>query len=214
MVFAKTFTVRVGITRHFLTRRNFGNNVNIRVFGDRNGNGVKDKEESYLENMILDMSGTVLSTNAKGFATAGNVPDKNQTITLLEGKGWYLPSPVIVKGRYSKSSPAVLPLVRSGFLKGQIKILGSKYDKTSFDKEGIRLVVKDTLGNEYKTYSDPFGSFSISLPVGSYSVDVEPIQNNFKSTGRKIEVVIEENKTKTIELEILDVKRIIDIKRF
>lgn len=207
------YSTRVGITKEFRTRKTIGGLVKLRAFGDRNANGYKDEREAYLRGMTLDMNGNVAYTNDKGMVTYKHVPRGEQTIRLLNGKGWYMQGPMI-SDEAERKQIIDIPLVRSGILKGKVKVMKNKYDTKPFNPEGIKVIIRDTLNNEYKTYLDAFGTFSISLPVNSYTVDVEQVLEQFKVTNPGQKADIKENENTELEFELIDNNRTIDIKKF
>src|SRR5690606_20212453 len=103
---------------------------------------------------------------------------------------------------------------KSGYLRGAVKVVQKKYDIALSDKEGIKVIMTDSLGREFRTFTDAAGNFSTSLPEGKYKVEVVPILDRFKPVDAIKDVEVTESKTTEVELELLDVKREVDVKRF
>lgn len=235
---AHDFNFGAGIKKTFnipLNRRKF-HDVEIVVYKDQNGNGQMDSGEESVENMLIRIKGEASADTAGGdqpyepvnyellTGRTGvkfeNLPSGNysiQVLPLVETGGWFHEK----QGTYvidAKKKIAV-PLVKAARVSGSIALEMDKYSRFegSIDLSRIRITATSAAGNTYSVLTGKDGEFSMFLPVGEYSIDVNKsaLGSSFEFVKSSVKIILNNpNDNYSITFYVRERKRIMNIKEF
>jgi len=234
------FNFGAGIKKTFeipLNRKKF-HEVEITVFKDQNGNGMIDKNEGVVENIVVTIRSIQtlqedsldaepekairyeLITGREGTVKFENLPTGTYTIhlfPLVETDGWFDGKEMtyIID---SKKKIAV-PLMKAAKVTGTIALEMDKYSRFegTVDLSRIRITATSAAGNTYTTLTGKNGEFSMFLPIGDYTINV-----NQSALGGSFEFVKSEAKitlnnpdaSYSISFYVREKKRKMNIKEF
>lgn len=210
----------IGVRKEFSLPMPFKNvkhtDVEFVAFFDVNGNGLKDKNERTMENVVIRLGDEEVITNKEGRAQLRNTAVVKQYIAAFpieETPGWFpnIDDTVFI----FKKQNINIPFVRGVRIRGKIAIDRESVNADSdepFDLSRIRVVAN---GNKsYNTLTDFKGNFEMYLPYGKYTISVDEsvlgskfklarnnyeIESNKESDGMVISFLIIEKKRKIIK---------------
>ncbi len=186
------------------------------AFFDINGNGIKDKSEKSIENIVIRIGDEEVISNAEGDAKINNMHGglhRISAFSLDRFNGWFanIEDTVMVM----KSGQYFVPFVRGVRIKGKINIDRDAINADAddpFDLGRIRVVAS---GNKvYSVLTDFNGSFELYVPYGKYTITMDEgilgsryklARNNYEveatreSDGMIISFLIMEKRRKVIK---------------
>ncbi len=235
------FNFGAGIKKTFnipLNRRKF-HDVEITVFKDQNGNGAIDAGEETAENVLInvksdiqaapDTTGTEESSKAVNYellsSRAGkvkfeNLPTGNYNINLMplvEMGGWFHEKQItcIIDGKKKID----IPLIKAARVAGNIALEMDKYSRYegTIDLSRIRITATGAGGNTYSVLTGKDGQFSMFLPIGEYSVEVNQsaLGGAFEFVKNSVKINLNNpNASYNVTFYVREKKRTMNIKEF
>lgn len=190
------------------------------AFIDNNGNHKKDIEESYLENIVINMGENEVITNSVGEASINNIQKDSlynlSVISVDYVNGFF---PYYFKDYLTqKDSTINIPFVKGVKVYGEIYIdrdkTNEKFD-TRFDLGNLRVSAFN--GVDVYTLTDSKGKFSLYVPYGEYviSIDEDMLGNKFKCLENNFELTLDESTSSIfISFYLIEKRKKITIKKF
>lgn len=201
-------------------------NLDLYFFKDLNGNGLRDKDEPGIDNVLVsidkdyELSDSLLGTDRKGefFAmdflsdlygkvTYKNIPEGYYTITfspVSNNVGNYVSESSQIKAYLNKSEVIEIPFLEKNKIFGQILMHRSKLSNLgTIDISNIKVTATDASGKIYSTLTDKNGKFVIYVPnVEKYTVSLNNIfREHFELEQNTFEVQL--NGYKQFELSFI-----------
>jgi|GEM_PF-3974727 len=203
---------QVNIIKRFGRSASPQKRLHLTLFGDNNGNGVRDAGEKRLPGIIVETGGATAISNSQGDISFKNIPEGNIMLQVLPGTLWSHNQPIEVSLKLN--TRLAIPLVKSGKITGSVVPAYDKYQEKHFNLEGIRVQVSDELGQVYSTLTDPDGHFVFSLPQGTYTVFINDSGQAFRIGNPKQEVKVQQHQQTEIKFSLSDHSRKVDVKKF
>ncbi|MEI6507088.1 MAG: hypothetical protein WCO54_01305 [Bacteroidota bacterium] len=157
----------------FVKKKN--HDVAFKAFYDLNGNGIKDKNEQPIENIVIGLGGTEVISNDEGEASMLNYPGGVWPLmarSLEISESWFANIPDSVN--VLKDRVVFIPFVRGVKIKGKVGIdrESIRVDASSpFDLSRIKI---NANGNKtFSTLTDFQGNFEFYLPYGNYIINMD-----------------------------------------
>ncbi len=149
---------------------------NFVAFLDLNGNGIKEKEESTLENVVIKVGKKEILTNLEGEATMRNLLKDQydfEVFSLENLNGWFpnVESTVTIEN----DETIYVPFVRGVKVYGDV-VLDRQKIAVSDDKptDLSRIKISATKGDKiYSSLTNKQGRFEFYLPFGDYIVTMD-----------------------------------------
>ncbi len=161
------------------------------AFYDINGNGKRDANETYLENVVILINGWEVITNEKGEAMMENIPNGKYGISsfsVVDLKGWFpnISDTIII----NKTSDVAIPFVRGVKITGKVFIQRDPNSPTAdFKLDVSRIKISIANHKSYTTLTDKNGYYELYVPAGNYVLSMDEsilgsrlqlMQNNFE----------------------------------
>ncbi|HNQ13565.1 MAG TPA: hypothetical protein PKM16_10195 [Bacteroidia bacterium] len=152
--------------------------VRYRSFLDQNGNGVQDKNEVGVDNVVIRLNEHEVISNQNGTASYINLPigkyaSSARPIEQLDAWFPIMPDSVFISDSISELN---IPLVKGIKLEGAIVIdrekMGAGAD-VALDLSRILVTLRDSSTKVYQTLTQLDGSFSIYVPHGTYTISLD-----------------------------------------
>lgn len=190
--------------------------LEVFVFYDNNNNDEYDTVDSPAKNRMVQVNGVNFITDEDGKVNYKKAPYGDYTIKV-QGNEWYNANPYATID--SKKNRVIIPLQRTGTLKGKIDIKErSITDEEIYGTLGnIRILLTDSNGKEWVTRTDDQGNYSIYLPANTYRIYIpdKSLPTNTLLFEFPSRIEVRQGKIETIETIYLEAKkRDIEIKRF
>jgi hypothetical protein len=147
------------------------------TFFDVNGNGVKERNEPAIENVVIRMGGKEVLTNEEGEAKLKNVPQGSYPIfafSLNDLQGWFpnIDDTLMVL----KKGTQYIPFTRGVKVYGDVILdrqqLGVADTSKAFDLSRIKISASNNV-KIYNTLTDINGRFEFYLPNGEYELTMD-----------------------------------------
>jgi hypothetical protein len=190
------------------------------AFLDNNGNHTKDKDESYLENVVISFGENEVITNDIGEASINNVYRDslyNLSIFSLEDLNGFFPY-YFKTYLTHKDSTVNIPFVKGVKVYGEIYIdrdeTNKKFD-TKFDLSNLRVSAFN--GVDVYTLTDSKGRFSLYVPYGEYeiSIDENMLGNKFKCLENNFKITLDESTESVfVSFYLVEKRKKVTIKKF
>lgn len=189
------------------------------AFFDVNGNGVKDKNERAIENVVIKVNEDEVITNEEGTAY---INDANAGMARLvampldEVEGWFpnVSDSVLLLGKKT----TYIPFVKGVKIKGRVTIqretIGAEADEP-FDLSRIKITAVGA--KNYNSLTGFDGSFEFYLPFGQYTIsfDETVLGDKFKLTKNNYRIdVTKEADGLVISYHIIEKTRKVNRKVF
>lgn len=218
-----------GIPIPWMNSTNF--NVKFSTFLDLNGNGLKDKNEIPLENIVLRIGSDEVITNKAGEATMQNV--KGQSYPLLAFSldnlsGWFPKE--IDSLDITEDGTYFIPFVRGVKVQGQVVVNREKVGASTIkelDLTNIKITAQSSKSEDdnnsnskdkvYETLTDYHGKFELYLPYGDYSISMDEsiLGGKYKLLDNNIELDLNESLENIyVSFYIMEKRRKVSIKKF
>lgn len=220
----QSFFLTLGVRKEFTApipfKKSKFTNCRVAAFYDVNGNGVLDKRERPVENVVVIIGDEEVLTNTEGEASImGAVMGINKwrVFALEPVPGWFpnITDTLIV----TKNKTALIPYVRGVTVKGKVSIdreaIAADKDEL-FDLSSIKI----TAVNHNKTISSLTaidGSFEFFLPYGDYNISMDEavLGSRFKLAKNNYELSItKESDGLYLSFLIIEKKRKVNKKIF
>ena len=214
--------------------------IKVIVFKDRNGNKIQDANEEGIENILVNMRmvkalvenpdsnmtdvhthGDDFITNSKGEINYSNIQAGTyhiKMIPLVQLGEWFdgKEEDVLVDGK----QVVYLPLNKGVKLSGAILVERDKYsnDVAELDFSRIRVTAIDSSGKTYSALTDKNGGFSLYLPMGNYTLDINEAAFGDRYDCIQSKIAVDLTKpvvdNYSITFNIVERKRKMEIKKF
>lgn len=169
------FFLRIGVKKKFSFKRPGGKayDMKVIVFKDADGNGVQDKGEELVENVLIKINETAVITNSAGQAEFKNLIYGQylmESDVLGDTEGWFKSDDNNVF--VDKSKTIYIPLTRGVQIMGNVLVQKATYSRfaNEVNLSGIRITA---IGKDDKVYSgltDRSGQFRLFVPFGQYVI--------------------------------------------
>jgi hypothetical protein len=216
--------ITLGVRKEFSTpipfKKSRFTKCQVVAFYDVNGNGILDKRERPVENVVVIINDDEVLTNADGEATIVGAEigvNKWRVFSLEPVTGWFpnISDTLLI----SKNKTALVPFVKGVRVKGKVSI---DREAIAVDKDELFDLssIKITAVNHNKTISSLTsvdGTFEFFLPYGDYiiSMDEGVLGNRFKLAKNNYELSItKESDGLYLSFLIIEKKRKINKKIF
>jgi hypothetical protein len=149
--------------------------VQYTAFFDVNGNGIKDKSEKTVENVVIKMGDEEVITNENGEANLRNVASRLYHISafsLDNINGWFanIEDTLMIM----KPSSVMIPFVRGVRVKGKISIDRDAVNADASEPFDLGRIRVSASGNKsFSALTDFNGYFELYLPYGKYIITVD-----------------------------------------
>lgn len=169
------FFLRIGVKKEFTFRRPGSKHyeMKVAVFKDLDGNGVRNKGEDFVQNVLIKVRGKSAITGSEGHATFSNLPIGNYIIeseVLGDSEGWFKSddTPVLLE----KDQTIFIPLTKGVQINGRVIVQKATYSALNekVDVGSIRISAVGTDERVFSALTDEEGNFRIFVPFGSYEV--------------------------------------------
>lgn len=162
-----------GVPIPFVKKKN--HDVDFISFYDLNGNGIKDKNEQPIENIVISMGNDEVITNEEGEAHMRNFPKGAAQIfakSLDMNESWF--ANISDSVSVFKDRIVLIPFVRGVKIKGKVGIdrEAVRVDATApFDLSRIKITSSGA--KTFNTLTDFEGNFEFYLPYGKYIITMD-----------------------------------------
>lgn len=207
-----------GIPIPFSKAKNY--DLAFTAFYDLNGNGVHDRSEPTIENVVVRLDENEVITNSNGRAGLKNMPKGNYAFVIIPldaPDGWFAETPDSIFVNTSK--PVSIPFVRGVKLFGSVVMdrdqLVTEDDK-QFDLSNIKITATSD-GKAYSALTGFNGDFEMYLPNGTYviSFDENVLTERFRIMQNNIPVTLDKDlENIQVTFFIVEKRRKVNIKRF
>lgn len=207
----------IGIPIPFSKAQNF--DIDIISFYDLNGNGVREKDEPTIENVVIRLDKEEVLTNVKGEAGLKNMPGGSHmlTVTPLDApEGWF--AGVADSLDVITDMTLNVPFVRGIKVSGQVVIDLDQRTTTAgaiFDLTNIKIAAYN--GKAYHTLTDLQGRFDFYLPNGDYTITLDEniLTDKYRLMQNDISVSLSnELENMFVTFFIVEKRRKVNVKKF
>ena len=197
---SNNFTFGAGVRKEFGLPIPFAKakaaNAPFKVFYDLNGNGIRDAEEPPIENVVLNIGGHEIITEASGEALIRNIGHgaySLMVIPLNPPEGWFanVEDSILV----GFQDVHYIPFVRGVKVEGNVIVNRQRIaavDQKPLDLTNIKITATEkSTGRSYGALTDLEGNYHFYLPNGTYILSMDEsilgkrlslAQNNFEVT--------------------------------
>ena len=201
-------TVNTDFNLSFNLRKEFGIPIpftekkaattDIATFLDINGNGIKEKDETSIQNVVVKLNRNEVITNFDGEAKMKNVTFgkyKLEVLPLEEIKGWF---PNVQDSIFvNEDGVTNIPFVRGVKVYGDVIVDRQKIAVTD-DKplDLSRIKITAVKGDKvYNTLTNADGRFEFYLPFGEYTITMDEgiLGERFRVTRNNLNVRLRNN---------------------
>jgi hypothetical protein len=214
----------VGIRKDFMVPipfvRNNLHNLKFEAFYDLNGDGKKDKNETSVDNIIIDLGGYEVLTNSEGIGHINNIPTGVYPINikLMDAyDGWFanIFDTIIV----TRDMKFQVPFVRGVKIKGKVKIDREAIRADAQNPFDLTNILISAIGynKTYNTLTDFDGNFEFYLPYGEYKISMSEsiLGEKYKLARNNLEIIVRrENEGMMLSFLIIENKRKVIRKSF
>jgi len=217
MRFGVTVRKEFGIPVPFSKSKNY--DLDFVAFYDLNGNGVHDRDEPTIENVVLTLEDKQIITNLRGEAKLKNVPSGFYGIGVLplnSINGWF--AEVEDSLFIGEHQTVYIPFMRGVKVSGKVMIdldQRTRSEDDVFDLSNIKITAVN--GKAYNTLTSLDGSFELYLPNGTYtiSLDENVLTTKYQLMQNNMEVTLSRDlENMFVTFFIVEKRRSINIKKF
>lgn len=201
-------TVNSDLNLNFNLRKEFGvpipftkkiaASTKLLAFLDVNGNGVKEKDETSLQNVVVKLNRNEVITNFEGEASIKNLKldkYKLEVLSLEELEGWFpnVQDSILV----DQDGITHIPFVRGVKVYGDVIVDRQKIavtDNKPLDLSRIKITA--VKGDKvYNTLTNSDGRFEFYLPFGEYTITMDEgiLGDRFRVTRNNLSVRLRNN---------------------
>ena len=220
---SSNFTVGMSIRKEFGIPIPFAkkktSNVTFVAFKDVNGNGIKEYEETTLDNIVVTLGPKEVITSARGTAKINKIPHnkfKFKVLALEDLKGWFpqVPDSIIVENE----DKVFIPYTRGVKLYGDVIMDRQKIAITDDQPMDLsRIKISATKEQTYTTLTDENGHFEFYLPNGEYTLTMDEsiLSSRLRLSRNNIPIVLKNNQDGYyVSFYILEKRRKVIIRDF
>lgn len=179
---------KAGIKKYLRSSSSLGSHkVKLKLFNDKNYNGILDDQETAIPNKIIRLNNTVALTNKDGEVNYQNVTSGTYQIQIDRKEGLQLMGSDSIQVKRNKT--VLLPMIQNNHISGELKEIRQQYDDKVSDIVGINIYAKDEKGEVFNTFVNPEGKFNFYLKEGNYTIYIENNRYEFLNPTQKIEVI-------------------------
>ena len=182
------------------------------LFEDKNGDGLKGDDETSLNEALVYIDGRKMITNKKGEVKFNNISAGNHKVDLVDARisGLIPTRGTLQTVEVFGNTTFHIPFKKGRVLSGNVSIELDSLSNTTMSPDYIKIMISDTMGNEYYALTNLEGDYYITLPSGVYSVALNPKAfqgSDFKADRMKYEADLERNEKEFIQFTIKQKKR-------
>ena len=212
---------QMGITKTFSRQTAAGNaKLELQFFGDDNGDGIWDKNEEALTDVVSSLNAadksksTSLTTisGKNGQVSFANLEKESYILQVSHAGDRHLAEAMNIP--LSGNRKIAVPLIRSNWIKGRINLLKETYMASTSTIEGLRIVARDENNREFYTFTNEAGEFQMALPLNAYTLTADVDHTKFDVVNGAELVKVALGRTPEIELQLKDISRKVIVKQF
>ena len=167
-------------------------------FLDINGNGIKEKDETSIQNVVIKVNKSEVITNFEGKATIKNLQldkYKLETICLEDLRGWFanVKDSIVI----NEDGINYIPFVRGIKVYGDVIVDRQKIAVTNEKPLDLSRIKISALKDDkvYNTLTDSNGRFEFYLPFGTYTITMDEgiLNERFRVTRNNLPVRLRNN---------------------
>tara|TARA_R110001632_G_scaffold1883_2_gene8416 strand:- start:15537 stop:18530 length:2994 start_codon:yes stop_codon:yes gene_type:complete len=167
-------------------------------FLDINGNGIKEKDETSIQNVVIKVNKSEVITNFEGKATIKNLQldkYKLETISLEDLRGWFanVKDSIVI----NEDGINYIPFVRGIKVYGDVIVDRQKIAVTNEKPLDLSRIKISALKDDkvYNTLTDSNGRFEFYLPFGTYTITMDEgiLNERFRVTRNNLPVRLRNN---------------------
>lgn len=167
-------------------------------FLDINGNGIKEKDETSIQNVVIKVNKSEVITNFEGKATIKNLQldkYKLETISLEDLRGWFanVKDSIVI----NEDGINYIPFVRGIKVYGDVIVDRQKIAVTNEKPLDLSRIKISALKDDkvYNTLTDNNGRFEFYLPFGTYTITMDEgiLNERFRVTRNNLPVRLRNN---------------------
>lgn len=207
----------IGIPIPFSKQQN--HNLEFISFYDLDGDGIHDKDEPTIENVVIRLHKEEVLTNINGEARMKNLPggDYYMMIQALDApEGWFPEVPDSLQ--VIADMEVAIPFVRGIKVSGQVMIDLDQRTVAAdekFDLTNIKVAANN--GKAYHTLTDFDGKFEFYLPNGDYTITLDEniMSDKYRLMQNDIPVTLSNDlESMFITFFIVEKRRKVKVKKF
>ncbi len=207
----------IGIPIPFTEQRN--HDLDFISFYDLDGDGIHDKNEPTLENVVIRIHKEEVLTNINGEASMKNLPGGSYFMMIqpLDApEGWF---PDVTDSLIVITDMKVaIPFVRGIKVSGQVMIDLDQLTVAADDKFDLtNIKVSANNGRAYHTLTDFEGRFEFYLPNGDYTITLDEniMSNKYRLMQNDIPVTLSNDlESMFVTFFIVEKRRKVNVKKF
>ena len=212
---------QMGIAKSFSRQTAPGNaKLELRFFGDDNGNGVWDKAEQALTDVVSSLNAADKSksislttiSGKNGQVSFANLEKESYILQVSQTGDRHLAEALNIP--LSGNRKIAVPLIRSSWLKGRINLLKETYMASATTIEGLRIVARDANNKEFHTFTNEAGEFQMALPLNAYTLTADVDHTKFDVVNGVEMIKVTPGSTPDVELQLKDISRKVIVKQF
>jgi len=150
--------------------------LNMRLFEDKNHNGIRDKGEGPVCNTMILVNNRSLMSDEEGRISYLQTSSGVYTIDLLNAnqKGLIPENGWIQKLDLATDLDMAIPFCKGQLFKGSIRIIRDSLSSLNLTEEGFKIIITDSSGKQVFAVTDRKGAFRLYLMKGIYTVSLNP----------------------------------------
>ena len=210
--------IRIGVEKKLGRERNSSvRKLTYICFDDQNRNGIRDKGEPLLSDILLSINDLSAVSNKRGEVNFNGTVGDTYTPEISNMEGWTLLQGANSSVLLSKNRKHPLPLVKTNRITGEVKVIQNEYIREGIvNMSGIQILAisVDDENVRFQTSTNNVGAFNLYLPEAKYKIyaDVSRLPLHIENNEQHISVV------KSIEKQYLiftskDMRRSVEIKK-
>jgi len=172
--------VSLGLSKSFnvpllYARKHF--DLTLSMYEDRNGNGVKDKGDSTIDNIQTLISGHVFLSDKNGVVTYKNIDKGTYDVDFHQMKN---SKGLIPTAGFKQAIPVNgqthvdIAFTKGKVVTGDVSLTLDTLSHTTFSIDQLKVTATDSLGYVYATFTNETGHYQLNLPAGNYIVSLNP----------------------------------------
>ena len=194
--------------------------LEMSFYEDANNNGAYDGSDKPIDGLIIGLITNDVSSNnnlttvtdKKGTVKYSNLKPGDYDVAIVSGNGLHMASPLSFD--LVKNEKRLIPLVRSGRLKGHIIPVEQEYVKSKPMLEGLKITATDNKNQTFTTLANEAGEFSFSSPISNYRITVEVANQKYLINNPDQLVAVNLKDNKDLQFGLIDESRKAIVKQF
>ncbi|WCT10243.1 SdrD B-like domain-containing protein [Mucilaginibacter jinjuensis] len=212
---------RVGISKQFIRTSTPGtHSLQLQFFDDENNDGIFNSNDKAIEGLVINIAAEKSTNNSdlttisdkSGVVKYSNLQNAVYELSVVRGNGWHLAQKLTVDLVHNQKM--MIPLVRSGWLKGVITPVKQEYTTSKPNLEGLRVVAVDDKNQTFTTLTNEFGEFELALPVNNYRISVDVDNQKYSISNPNQVVFIDQKVKKEVTFSLVDQAHKVIVKQF